>query len=80
MGPFGQIPQGRPNGFHLESKAACEGNQPSLRVFRPDMFAIRAPRIRWFMSPDPRIRTRSGQNIFLRSIPRYRPVGSTRKG
>jgi hypothetical protein len=22
MGPFGQIPQGRPNGFHLEPKAA----------------------------------------------------------
>jgi hypothetical protein len=46
MGYFRQIPQGRPNGFHLAPKAACKGNQPSLRVFRPDMFAIWTPRRR----------------------------------
>jgi len=45
-GHFGQIPQGRRNGFHLEPKAACKDNQSSPRVFRPDMFAIPAPRRR----------------------------------
>jgi hypothetical protein len=25
MGHFGQIPQGRPNGFHLKPKCACKG-------------------------------------------------------
>ncbi|MGQ2936077.1 MAG: hypothetical protein ACT6QT_01335 [Sphingopyxis sp.] len=46
MGHFDQIPSGRPNGFHLDPKAACKGNQPSRRVFRPDLFAIWAPRRR----------------------------------
>src|SRR3546814_860744 len=46
MGHFGQIPSGRPNGFHLGPKAACKGNQPSRRVFQPDLFAIWAPRRR----------------------------------
>jgi len=40
MGHSGQIPQGRPNGFQLEPKAACKDNQSSLRALRPDMFAI----------------------------------------
>src|SRR3989344_7250645 len=44
MGHFGQIPSGRPNGFHLEPKAAWKGNQPSRRTFRSDLFAIWAPR------------------------------------
>jgi hypothetical protein len=30
---------------HLELKAACKDIQSSLRVFRPDMFAI--PALRW---------------------------------
>jgi hypothetical protein len=47
MGHFGQIPQGRPNGFHLEPKAACKDSRSSPRVFRPDMFAIWAPQARW---------------------------------
>jgi hypothetical protein len=40
MGHFDQIPQGRPNGFHLGPNAARKGNQPFQRVFRPDLFAI----------------------------------------
>jgi hypothetical protein len=47
MGHFGQIPQGRPNGFHLGPKCAGKGSQPSRRAFRPDMFAILAPQARW---------------------------------
>jgi hypothetical protein len=47
VGHFGQIPQGRRNGFHLGPKAAWKGNQPSRRAFRTDMFAISAPRWRW---------------------------------
>jgi hypothetical protein len=47
MGQIGQIPQGRQNGIHLEAKCACKGNQPAPRAFRPDMFAILAPRRRW---------------------------------
>src|SRR3546814_846656 len=51
MGHFDQIPLslnwgGRPDGFHLEPKAACKGNQPSRRAFRPDIFAIWTPRLR----------------------------------
>ena len=46
-GHFGQIPQGRPNGFRLDPKAACNGIEPSLRAFRPDMFAIWTPRTCW---------------------------------
>src|SRR3546814_12146493 len=44
MGHFDQIPSGRPNGFHLGPKDAWKGNQPSRRVFRPELFAIWAPR------------------------------------
>ncbi len=44
MGHFDQIPKGRSNGFHLDPKATWKGNQPSLRVFRPDLFAIWVPR------------------------------------
>jgi hypothetical protein len=44
LGHFGQIPAGRPNGFHLEPKGAYKGNQPSLRALWPDMFAIWTPR------------------------------------
>ena len=44
-GHLGQIPQGRWNGFYLEPKSAGKGNQPSRRVFRPDMFAIPPPRM-----------------------------------
>jgi hypothetical protein len=47
MGHFGQIPQGRRNGFHLEPKGAGSGTQPPRRAFRPDMFAIQAPQARW---------------------------------
>src|SRR3546814_18390891 len=39
-----QIPSGRPNAFHLGPKDAWKGNQPSRRVFRPELFAIWAPR------------------------------------
>ncbi|MBB5717365.1 hypothetical protein FHR23_001095 [Stakelama sediminis] len=39
-GRFGQIPQGRPNGFHLEPNAACKGKEPLPRVVRPDLFAL----------------------------------------
>ena len=44
-GHLGQIPQGRWNGEHIEPKSAGKGNQPSLRVSRPDMFAIPPPRM-----------------------------------
>ncbi len=47
MDHFDQIPSGRPNGFHLGPKAAWKGNQPSRRVFRPELFAIWTPRRRW---------------------------------
>jgi hypothetical protein len=47
MGLLDQIPKGHQNGFHLEPKCACKGNQPSQRAFRPDMFAILMPRVRW---------------------------------
>jgi hypothetical protein len=46
MGHFGQIPQGRRNGFHLERTFAWKGNQPSLREYPLDLFAIPAPRRR----------------------------------
>jgi hypothetical protein len=44
LGHFGQTPSGRGNGFHLERKFPWKGNQPSLREFPPDMFAIPTPR------------------------------------
>jgi hypothetical protein len=47
MGLFGQIPQGRQNGIHLEPKCAGEGTGPPRRAFRPDMFAILTPRACW---------------------------------
>ncbi|HMT48296.1 MAG TPA: hypothetical protein PKE59_14250, partial [Novosphingobium sp.] len=43
-GHFSQIPQGRRNGFHLGRKFPWKGNQPSLRTFPSDMFAIPPPR------------------------------------
>jgi hypothetical protein len=46
VGHFGQIPQGRWNGFHLRRILAWKGNQPPLRDYPPDMFAISAPRWR----------------------------------
>lgn len=46
MGPFGQIPAGRRNGFHLGPPRAWKGNQPSRRAKRPDLFAIPPPRRR----------------------------------
>jgi hypothetical protein len=46
MGHFGQIPTGRWHGFHLRQKFTWKGNQPSLREFPPDMFAMPAPRRR----------------------------------
>jgi len=39
---------GRQNGFHLEPKCACKGNQPSPHALRPDMFAILTPQTRWY--------------------------------
>jgi hypothetical protein len=47
MGQIHQIPQGRQNGFHLEPKLACRGNQPLPRSLRPDLFAILTPRACW---------------------------------
>jgi hypothetical protein len=44
MGHFGQIPAGRQNGFHLETKFPWKGIQPSLREFPSDMFANLPPR------------------------------------
>src|SRR3546814_17444850 len=46
MGHFGQIPEGRPNGFHLGPKAAWKGTQPSRRALWPELFAIWTPRWR----------------------------------
>src|SRR3546814_12762421 len=37
MGHFGQIPEGRPNGFHLGPKAAWKGTQPSRRALWPEL-------------------------------------------
>ncbi|MEZ5695227.1 MAG: hypothetical protein R3E18_01970 [Sphingomonadaceae bacterium] len=46
LGHFGQIPQGRLNGFHLGQKHAWKDIQSSRRAFSSDMFAIQAPRQR----------------------------------
>lgn len=47
MGQIHQTPEGRRNGFHLEPKRPCRGNQPLRRAFRPDLFAILTPRAYW---------------------------------
>src|SRR3546814_2619596 len=58
MGHFDQIPSGRPNGFHLGPKAPWKGNQPSRRVFRPDLFAIWGASTTLELSTDPDMRLR----------------------
>src|SRR3546814_2962028 len=72
MGHFDQIPSGRPNGFHLGPKGPWKGNQPSRRAFRPDLFAIWAPRRRWHRI---RILTMAG-DLFGGDAPDQRDSGA----
>src|SRR5690606_34569415 len=61
VGPQGQIPAGRPDGFHLERSRACHGGQPWPRAPSSDMFAIRTPRARRLLSTDPSILATAGE-------------------
>src|SRR3546814_1225498 len=72
MGHFDQIPSGRPNGFQLGPKGPWKGNQPSRRAFRPDLFAIWAPRRRWHRI---RILTMAG-DLFGGDAPDQRDSGA----